>query len=83
MGSFKAGRNDKILVATDTAADAAAVRSVLEVEFSHVAVSLLEAKGVDDFAQCQPGVLILAFQRLDRAQAYYRMLYQLGQRVPT
>lgn len=72
-----------ILVATDVVADADLVRKMLLGEFSNVLVSTDPARAVADFEVHRPGVLVLAFDTLEKAERYYLGLYRLSKLVPT
>ena len=65
-----------LLVATDVIADAKLVRKLLRDEFDNVFLSTDPDQAVQDFESHQPGVLILAFDRLAKAERYYLRLYR-------
>jgi CheY-like chemotaxis protein len=70
-----------ILVATDVATDAELVRELLEGEFERVHVSTVAERAVADFEKHRPGVLVLAFNELEKAERYYLGLYRLSKAV--
>ena len=67
-----------ILIASDVAGDAEMVRRLLWDEFPDVNKSVDPEQAVQDFEKHRPNVLILAFNRLDKAELYYLGLYRLG-----
>ena len=69
----------RILIATDNADDATQIQRQLKSDFEHVRASTVAERGVQDFDDCKPDVLVLAFDRLDKAQSYYLGLYRMGQ----
>lgn len=71
-------REAKILVASDNADDARQVQRQLKADFAHVQLSTDADRCLQDFEQHVPDVLVLAFDRLDKAQRYYLGLYRLG-----
>ncbi len=68
----------RILIATDNAGDAQLVRKLLGDEFEQIAVSSSPDKAVADFDRHKPGVLVLAFDTLEKCERYYLGLYRLG-----
>jgi PleD family two-component response regulator len=66
-----------ILIATDSVSDAATVRKNLDEEFEHVMTSTNPRAATDDFERHQPDVLVLAFNKLEKAKSYYLGLYRL------
>lgn len=68
----------RILVATDVVTDAELVRRLLANEFEHVHLSTNAERGVADFEQQRPDVLVLAFNTLEKAESYYLGLYRLS-----
>ncbi len=68
----------KVLVASDNADDARQVQLQLKTDFNQVHLSTDDDRHVADFERCAPDVLVLAFDRLDKAQRYYLGLYRLG-----
>ncbi len=68
--------NKKILVAAADVKDAGVVCQLLRREFDEVTVSTDPNKAVEDFEQCMPAVLVLAFTSLSKAQEYYQELYR-------
>jgi CheY-like chemotaxis protein len=72
----------RILVASDNADDAAQIIGELEDDFENVRASTRADLAVQDFEQCSPDVLVLAFDSLEKAQRYYLGLYRLGKSLP-
>lgn len=68
----------KILVATEVIADADLVRVLLNDEFEDVVMSTDPERAVQDFEKHRPEVLILAFNKLEKAERYYLGLYRLS-----
>lgn len=68
----------KVLVASDNADDARQVQRQLKANFTHVQLSIDADRSLADFEQYAPAVLVLAFDRLDKAQRYYLGLYRQG-----
>ena len=68
----------RILVAGDDSADATQVSSLLGGEFDHVEVSLRSELNVADFERARPDVIVLAFDSLEKAQAYCLGLLRLS-----
>lgn len=60
-----------ILIASDNAADAVQVARQLEEEFDQVFTSVDPDAAAQDFERCKPGVLVLAFNGLEKAERYY------------
>jgi len=60
-----------ILVVSDSIADAALAKKLLDDEFGKVFTSTDPIKSVGDFVRHPPDVLILAFDTLDKSQHYY------------
>lgn len=73
----------RILITTDAVADAELVKNLLREEFDDLSVSIDPARAVQDFENCRPDVLILAFNTLEKAERYYLGLYRLGTLVHT
>jgi CheY-like chemotaxis protein len=71
-----------ILIASDNAPDAALVQKLLSDEFEHILTSTDPDKTVEDFDRHQPGVLILAFNTIDKAQRYYLGIYRFSTMLP-
>lgn len=71
----------KVLVASDNADDAQQIQRQLKADFTHVQLSTDADRCLQDFEQCAPDVLVLAFDSLDKAQRYYLGLYRLGSAV--
>ena len=70
-----------ILVASDNHADAALIQQMLGAEFFAVHVSTDPDKVQEDFARHAPQVLVLAFDRIERASAYRLALFPLPGRA--
>jgi CheY-like chemotaxis protein len=68
----------RILVASDNADDARQVARQLADVFEDVRLSTDPDKAVGEFAACKPEVLVLAFDRLEKAERYYLGLYRHG-----
>lgn len=68
----------RILVSSDAVADAHLVRGLLSDEFDSVSVSADPGRAVQDFEKYRPGILILAFNGLEKAERYYLGLYRLS-----
>lgn len=66
-----------ILIATDSATDAALVKNLLHPEFDHIFVSTDPDKLPGDFVRHRPSVLVLAFDTLEKSERYYLGLYRL------
>jgi CheY-like chemotaxis protein len=60
-----------VLVASDSADDARQIRRQLAADFVHVHLSTDADRCVQDFEHHAPDVLLLAFDRLDKAQHHY------------
>ncbi len=67
-----------ILIASDSTADAALVKKLLDPEFDHVFTSMDPERAVEDFEQRRPDVLVLAFNALEKSERYYLGLYRRG-----
>ena len=65
-----------ILIATERVHDAEAVARLLSDEFAKVQVSTDPKRCVQDFELHKPGVLILAFNTLDKAERHFQKLRQ-------
>lgn len=68
----------RVLVATDHMNEALQIVRVLKDEFDQVQSSTVRDKAVEDFESYQPDILVLAFDRLEKAQRHYLGLYRLG-----
>ena len=71
-----------ILIASDSPADAELVQSLLEDEFGEVALSVDPDTAAEDFRVHRPGVLLLVFRELQRAEDHYLGLFRLGSDEP-
>ncbi len=67
-----------ILIASDNAPDAAMVQQLLGDEFGPIHTCADPDKAVEDFDRHQPGVLILAFNTIEKAQRYYLGIFRLS-----
>jgi CheY-like chemotaxis protein len=67
-----------ILVVSDSPAEAALVKMLLEDDFAEVAESIDPATAVEDFQRHRPGVLLLAFKDLQKSEDYYLGLFRRG-----
>jgi len=79
--SFEPLETAKILVASDVPSDAQMVCEMLGAAFKNTAVSTDPQTAISDFEQCQPVVLILAFNTLEKAKHYDLELYRLSHLV--
>lgn len=70
-----------ILVVSEVGSDAELVRELLREEFEHVEISTHPGRAVADFERHQPQVLVLAFNKLEKAERYYLGLYRLSTQV--
>jgi CheY-like chemotaxis protein len=77
--AMRTGAN--ILIASDSSSDAALVQSILEREFDTVHVSTDPDRSVSDFELHPPGVLILAFDSLEKSERYYLGLFRHSQMI--
>ncbi|MDO9103563.1 MAG: response regulator [Methylovulum sp.] len=67
-----------ILIATNNAEDAKAVKQQLSDEYQNVFTSTKPDMAVPDFENRRPDVLVLAFRLLEQAEHYYLKLYRHG-----
>jgi len=65
-----------ILVASDAQTNASVMSKLLSEEFDGVRSSWVPDAAVSDFEACLPHVLVLAFEELEKAEAYYLGLYR-------
>jgi CheY-like chemotaxis protein len=65
-----------ILVASDAQTNASVMSKLLSEEFDGVRSSWVPESAVSDFEACLPHVLVLAFEELEKAEAYYLGLYR-------
>lgn len=68
----------RILVATDNADDARQIVGQLEAVFANVSASTRHETSAGDFEACEPDVLVLAFDSLEKSERYYLGLYRKG-----
>lgn len=73
--------NTTILVASDNPSDATLVRSLLIGDFPNVLVTTSADRAVEDFERCQPAVIVLAFNTLEKSERFYLGLYRLSARI--
>lgn len=66
-----------ILIATDNVTDAEQVRKLLAEEFEHIFTATDPDNAAQDFERRRPGVLVLAFNSVEKAERYYLGLYRL------
>jgi len=66
--------NPPILIATDRVRDAEQIARALSDEFARVHVSTDPKRAVEDLALRQPGVLVLAFDGIEKAERYFKNL---------
>jgi CheY-like chemotaxis protein len=71
----------RVLVATDSPADASNIVRQLEDWFLEVRSSSEPARAVADFDAFRPDVLVLAFSTIERAQSYELELYRMSVEV--
>lgn len=77
MNNFANKYSDaKILVVSDGYGDANLVHGLLDEEYDHVKLSVDYVKYVEEFEGNRPEVLVLAFDRLEKAERYYLNLYR-------
>src|ERR1700733_9784833 len=77
MGRTEAS-NASILIASDSAVDAALVKSLLEDEFERLAISIDTDTATEDFQLHRPDVLLLAFRDIENAEQFYLGLFRFG-----
>ena len=68
----------RILVVSDNVDDARQIQRHLNDDFTQVQLSTDANLSLQDFERHAPAVLVLAFDRLDKAERYYLGLYRLG-----
>lgn len=68
----------RILIASDSVEDARQIATQLAGVFENVSVSTDPEKAVADFSACQPAVLLLGFDSLEKSERYYLGLYRLS-----
>lgn len=66
---------------SDVVSDADLVRELLRAEFENVDISTIPDHTVQDFEKFRPDVLVLAFNKLVKAESYYLGLYRLSTAV--
>jgi len=69
--------NPTVLVVSDSTADAALLKMLLDNEFKNVFTSTNPDKSQQDFVRHSPDVLVFAFNALERSQHYYLRLFRL------
>jgi len=72
---------ETIMIASDSASDAARVKALLHTEFQHVHISIAPDAVPGDFVRYRPNVLVLAFNSLEKSEHYYLELYRLCEEV--
>jgi CheY-like chemotaxis protein len=72
----------RVLIASDSVGDAQQIERLLGEHFSELRVSTNPDLAIQDFESYQPSVLVLAFDRIDKAQNYYLGLYRLTSSLP-
>ena len=72
---------ETIMIASDSASDAAHVKALLHTEFQHVHISIAPDTVPGDFVRYRPNVLVLAFDSLEKSEHYYLELYRLCEEV--
>src|ERR1035437_1795998 len=70
-----------ILIASDSVTDAALVKELLDEEFEQVFISTDPQRAVKDFERHCPGILVLAFNALEKSERYYLGLYRLSGKI--
>ncbi len=73
--------NRPIMIVTDVVTDAELVRDLLKDEFENLVLSTDSDRIVKDFEKHCPGLIILAFNKLEKAELYYLGLYRLSKKV--
>lgn len=73
--------NRPIMIVTDVVTDAELVRDLLKDEFENLVLSTDSDRTVKDFEKHCPGLIILAFNKLEKAELYYLGLYRLSKKV--
>jgi CheY-like chemotaxis protein len=76
-------RQGRILIASDRPPDAGDLRQRLAEAFESVEVSTRAEQAVPDFERVRPDVLVLAFERLEKAREYGLNLLRLSQVAQT
>lgn len=72
-------RSEPILIASEKVGDASLLKELLQSEFDAIRTATVTERAAADFEQHAPQVLVLAFDKLDKAQAYLVALYQQSQ----
>jgi len=68
----------RVLIATDSVAEAQQIENLLEDHFKTLRSSTAPERAVQDFDEYRPDVLVLAFDTLQKAQNYYLGLYRFS-----
>ena len=76
--SISADTDAAVLVASDSATDAALVKKLLSGEFGNIFMSTSPDKAAGDFDRQRPDVLVLAFDTLEKSEHYYLGLFRLS-----
>ena len=74
-------KSASILIASDKVGDANLVREMLEGEFDKVRVTTVADKAASDFEQHLPEVLLLAFDKLEKAERFLLNLYRQSEKI--
>lgn len=74
----RASDKTRVLVATDHVNEAVQIVRMLKDDFDHVQASTVREHAVQDFDSYGTDVLVLAFDRLEKAQRHYLGLYRHG-----
>jgi CheY-like chemotaxis protein len=74
-------KSASILIASDKVGDATLVKEMLDDEFDNVRVTTIAEKAVSDFEQHPPEVLLLAFDKLEKAERYSLNLYRQSHKI--
>lgn len=72
----------RVLVASDNVDDATQVLNQLKTEFVDIRASTDEERAADDFDECEPDVLILAFDNVQKAQDHMLRLSRATGEAP-
>jgi PleD family two-component response regulator len=77
--SIEAGA--RILIASDSVADADMVRNLLAPEFENFFISTDPDRSAADFESHCPDVIVLAFNDLQKSEGYYLGLFRLSEKI--
>jgi CheY-like chemotaxis protein len=70
--------NGKILIASDQKGEAESLCVQLAGDYPQISVSFDPEHYVDEFERTKPDVLLLVFNKIEKAQSYYLGLYRFG-----